>query len=139
MKRDKILPAVLLVLLVASFVVNIVQFYTARDKAENIVGTYQAGQPPMGGNEYLVFTQEGTYMRYRQLEPPLDEGRYTQVNEGGVIYELQSDGGGKTEVLLKDDVVYRFEDGTIFEYGRIGDIPIYISLPGTAAEGGDED
>lgn len=112
-----------LVLLALSLLGNLTLASIMREskREKSLVGTYCTGDGRQPGGEYLVFTQDGAYTRYRQLEAP-EEGAYRQ--DGHVFY-LDAVAGhydGKDTVVL-------FTGQDAAAYSRLSDIPMYINVP----------
>lgn len=122
MKRRKMLIPALLVL---SLIGNLVQLAVRiAPKEKPIVGSYCDEDPgsyaAADHGEYLVFTQDGTYTRYRQLEV-LERGAYRWDEP---IFYLEETAGyydGKDSVIL-------FNGQEATTYSRFSDVPNYINV-----------
>lgn len=74
---------------------------------QSLEGCY--GTAPWGengpGTVYFVFEKDGTYVRHRAGERPIEEGRYERNGE----FVTLTDSNGSRELLIKADYLYDFE------------------------------
>lgn len=118
--RKMLIPA----LLVLSLIGNLAWLFisVAPKEEKSIIGTYcsedASSYAAADHGEYLVFTKDGTYTRYRQLEV-LERGAYRWEKP---IFFLEDSAGyfdGKDTLIL-----YHGQEATT--YTRILDAPAYI-------------
>lgn len=96
-----------------------------RYRQPRIVGTYLNGTAEMGNAEYVVFTQDGLFFRYRQFQM-LETGTYETSGEG--IFAVEQ--GAQTEfaVLRGEEVCCGGGTGGITVYTKMDDIPTFINV-----------
>lgn len=120
--RKMLIPALLALSLIGNLIWLCISIAPKEEKS--IVGSYCDEDPgsyaAADHGEYLVFTQDGTYTRYRQFEV-LERGTYRW--EKPVFYLEESAGyfDGKNTVIL-------FNGQETTAYSRFSDVPNYINV-----------
>lgn len=96
---------------------------------EAVVGTFLAGREWDAENSsYIVFQQDGSYVRYKQFEV-LETGGYS--DEGAGLYALTPAGsgqGGRVVYNGSDEVVLVDSGGDTELFVRISDIPSFSNV-----------
>lgn len=122
--RKMLIPA----LLALSFIGNLAWLCisVAPKEEKPIIGTYcsedASSYAAADHGEYLVFTKDGTYTRYRQLEV-LERGAYRWEKPIFFLEETAGYFDGKDTVVL-------FNGQEATTYSRFSDVPTYINVSG---------
>lgn len=133
MKKEFSVPLpiliLLIVLLVVSFVFNLLQ-YTWADEPNHrqIVGTFCTSN---GGPNalYIVLNRDGVYRIYTQFDGLLEEGYYKNYNRDNQFFLEGTSGETGSIVFSKweDGVYYASgDDPTQVFFFRLSDIPTYL-------------
>ena len=128
MERRLLSVAVILVLslLLVSVIVLHLDYRKAQPMDTPLPGSYATDQL-MPGATYLVFSRDGKFCRYRQLEGrPLELGTYSQHGQFVVI---TTEDGSTYELLIKGNSLYQEEGGEFYRYFRFFDYPMFINCP----------
>lgn len=132
MKKEFSVPLpiliLLIVLLVISFVFNLLQ-YTWADEPNHrqIVGTFCTSN---GGPNarYIVMQRDGVYRIYTQFDGLLEEGYYGNYNRENQ-YCLEGTSGETGSIVFsrwEDGVYYASGDDPVVFLYRLSDIPTYL-------------
>jgi hypothetical protein len=98
------------------------------DSRQNIVGTYATGAEnefPSEDDEYIIFDNEGTYMRYRQFEI-FDKGTYKKSNEN--VVTLVSQDATTYAFWQGKQLFYTGSNNGSFIFKKIDDMPVKINV-----------
>ena len=133
MKKEFSVPLpiliLLIVLLVVSFVFNLLQ-YTWADEPNHrqVIGTY-AVSPPGGRGLCIVMERDDVYRIYTQTDGLLEEGYYKNYNRDNQFFLEGTSGETGSIVFSKweDGVYYASgDDPTQVFFFRLSDIPTYL-------------
>ena len=119
-----ILSLLLLISVIGNIVLVVVD--NIKEESKPIIGTYcsedASSYAAADHGEYLVFTKDGTYTRYRQLEV-LERGAYRWEKPIFFLEETAGYFDGKDSVVL-------FNGQEATTYSRFSDVPTYINVSG---------
>ena len=122
--RKMLIPALLVLSLIGNLIWLCISIAPKEEKP--IIGTYcsvdASSYAAADHGEYLVFTQDGTYTRYRQLEV-LERGAYRWEKPIFFLEETAGYFDGKDTVVL-------FNGQEATTYSRFSDVPAYINVSG---------